>query len=120
MSKHNYSQYSNKKKQNESVEPVEVMESVEVDVPQDTPEVKMVEETVETVALPKTVKGVVVDCVRLNVRIKPSIDAAVVNILDARTEVEIDPEASTHEWLCVCTAAGVSGYCMKKFIKATL
>lgn len=120
MSKHNYSQYSNKKKQNESVEPVEVMEPVEVDVPQAAPEVKMVEETVETVTLPSTVKGVVVDCARLNVRAKPTTDSAVVCVLDVNTEVQVDTDNRKPEWFYVYTATGVEGYCMKKFIKATL
>lgn len=127
MSKHNYSQYSNKKK-SDNVEEiidminedeiVESVESVEETVMQ--PEVKMVEETVETVALPEIVTGVVDDCCKLNVRVAPVIDADVVCVLEAKTEVEINVNNSTDDWFRICTPAGIEGYCMRKFVKASL
>lgn len=114
MSKHNYSQYSNYKKQNTEVEAKTVKEY-------ERPVIEPVEETVvEPVSAPKTVKGVVFDCKKLNVRIKPSITAAVVCILDAKTEVEVNPEKSTDEWLHVCVANGAEGYCMRQYIKTRL
>ena len=126
MSKHNYSQYSNKK--NENVAPVAVEDEVtapEVDVETvvDTvvaPEVKMVEETVETAAVPETVKGIVANCAKLNVRVAPNASATITCVLNAKSEIEIDMAKSTDEWFCVCTAAGTEGYCMRKFVNAYL
>ena len=129
MSKHNYSQYSDKKHKNHNnaqvVEPVEFTEPeikmvVEQSDTAEKPVVDLVEETVETVALPKTVIGIVNNCSKLNVRVAPYISAGVVCVLDAKTEVEIDVSQSTDDWFHVTTAAGIEGYCMRKFVTAHL
>ncbi len=117
MSKHNYSQYSNNKFKNEVVEDEIVTEEVD-EVTE--PEIVVVEETVETVTLPETVTGTVANCTKLNVRVKPNATADVVCVLDANTEVKIDVDKSDNEWFCVNTAAGIEGYCMRKFMKASL
>jgi len=131
MSKHNYTQYSNNKKDKEN-KPVEeevvidvsepVIEETIVEEPviNETPEIALVEETVETVALPEAVKGVVVNCTKLNVRANPNSDAEVVCVLDAASEIEIDVDKSINEWFYVCTAVGIEGYCMRKFVDASL
>ena len=130
MSKHNYSQYSNSKKKGNDTAKVESISEIPVTtqnnvyvsdefVPE-TPEVKMAVETVETVTLPKTVKGTVSNCAKLNVREKPSLTAEVVCVLDAMSEIEIDVAKSTAEWFYICTATGAEGYCMKKFVEACL
>lgn len=123
--KHNYTQYSNKN--NNYVEAIDVMSEpvVEVDettiaAPVEPLEIKMVEETVDTVAIPKTVTGIVVDCSKLNVRVAPNTTATVACVLNAASEIEIDVAKSTDEWFHVCTAAGIEGYCMRKFVKASL
>lgn len=77
-------------------------------------------ETVETMTLPETVKGIVTGCSRLNVRAYPSRDAEVVCVLDVMSELEINTSKSTYDWLSVCTATGIEGYCMKKFVDANL
>ena len=114
MSNHNYSQYSNNKKkknynkpkQEETIDQFAVVE--EVSVPEvESVEVKMAVETVETVALPETVTGTVSNCSKLNVRVKPAIDAEVVTVLNNDSEVVIDPARSTNVWLKIATAAGV-------------
>ena len=136
MSKHNYSQYSKKndsqkagvnanafdnnrkeQKKHEYVEkiPTEVIKPIAP-----APEVKMVVETVETVSLPKFVEGVVVNCAKLNVREEPSTNSDIVCVLDVMSEIEIDVEKSTDEWFKICTAIGVEGYCMRKFVDARL
>lgn len=129
LSRHNYSQYSNKNKKNdenkvdETVDVTEEAAAQEVEVtPEvvDTPVVEPVEETVETVALPKTVTGVVVNCAKLNMRAKPNANAAVICVLNAASEIEINIEESTDEWFRVYTATGVDGYCMRKFVEAHL
>ena len=125
MSKHNYTQYSNKKNEN-TIEPeidvvIEPVESVEVaDHVIETPEITMVDETVETVTLPETVTGVITGCSKLNVRVAPVAGAEVVCVLDVNTEIEINVANSTDEWFSICTAAGIDGYCMRKFVDASL
>lgn len=126
MSKHNYSQYSNNKKNNneakvaavENVENVEAVETVVAPVAAPSPEVKVVPETVETVSLPKTVKGVVANCAKLNVRVKPNINADVVCVLNGASEIEINVAKSNKDWFYVSNGAGVEGYCMRKFVNA--
>lgn len=123
MSKHNYSQYSNKKNKgadsNSAVVektiliPADMIDDVAV-VPEAAPEVEDV--VVEAVNTPSTVKGVVSNCAKLNVRAYPSREADVVCVLDVTSEVEVYPEKSTYDWLCVCTVSGIEGYCMAKFV----
>lgn len=119
MSKHNYSQYS-KRQSNDSNKnkPVERIPTAPVATQSQAPEVKLVEETVNTVVLPEMVKGVVANCVKLNVREEPATNGVIVHVLDVMSEVEIDLAKSTDEWFKVCTAIGVEGYCMRKFINA--
>lgn len=126
MSKHNYSQYSNKKNRaDEGKTTVKrdnfliIDDLVEAPVVE-APEIKMVVETADTVALPKMITGFVSDCAKLNVRVEPSADADVICVLNNATEVEINLDNSTNEWFSVCTAAGIEGYCMRKFVNAKL
>lgn len=115
MAKHNYSQYSNKKKaKTPEIAVPEVKMEVESTV---EPEVVVAPIVCEPVA---TVEGVVVNCAKLNVRVKPSIDADVVCVLNVASEIEIDLDKSTDDWFAVCTATGVEGYCMRKFVNACL
>ena len=134
MSKHNYSQYSNNnKKKYNNAEASEVAETVTtVATPDCAPalEIKMepeatiaetvAETIVETVTLPKTVKGTVVNCARLNVRAKPKADADVLEVIGALAKVTVDATKSNNEWLAVRTENGVNGYCMRKFVDARL
>ena len=122
MSKHNYSQYSNKNKKNndvkvaeEELNPIEAaVEAVEPEVVEITPEPTPVAEPVPEV--PAT--GIVFNCAKLNVRLKPAADAMIACVLEAQTKVEIDMARSTSDWYHVITATGVEGFCMRKFIKA--
>lgn len=122
MSKHNYSQYSNKPKNNHS-KPVEKAESA-IKTTETTTEVKMeskpklVQETVETVALPDRVVGTVVNCVKLNVRENCTVDSGIVCVLDAKSEIEIDVKKSVTDWFYIYTAIGAEGYCMKQYVEA--
>ena len=119
MSKHNYSQYSNKKK-NSSTPKDSEMKPVLNTAPEFKETPMIVQETVETITLPETVKGVVYDCTKLNVRAEPSTIADIVTVLAVDSEVEIITNKSNNEWLYVCTAIGLEGYCMRKFVKANL
>lgn len=60
--------------------------------------------------------GVVTDCEKLNVRAAADPNADVVAVIPSLTEVVIDADASTSGFYRVCTAAGVEGFCMRKYI----
>ena len=127
LSKHNYTQYSNKKsvEVDEHVENVStVVEPIVEPAVTATPVVPvepvMAEETVETVTLPKMVHGVVANCSKLNVRENATMSSNIVCVLDAATEIEVNVARSTGDWLYICTAAGIEGYCMRKFVNANL
>lgn len=119
MSRHNYSQYSNKKRENNPAE-VKMEHSPEPVVLMGPVVVEPAVETIKTVALPKTVEGVVVNCAKLNVREEPNIEAEIICVLDVTSEIEIDVENSTIGWFKICTATGIEGYCMRKFVDARL
>lgn len=78
------------------------------------------EETPTTPAIPSTVSGVVVDCVKLNIRSKPSSDADIVSTIVSGTNVTIDTSKNTDEWYYIYTADGVTGYCLKTNIRVYL
>ena len=148
--KHNYSQYSNKRRDVETEKPVapkveenvateevkmvversetaaapvvksEPVKPIETVAPVEPVKPILVEETVETTPLPETVHGVVVNCSKLNVRAEPSMFADVVCVLDAASEIEIDITKSNNEWFKIYTTIGAEGYCMRKFINAYL
>lgn len=134
--KHNYTQYSNKPKVAVSVVETESIPEITHDVfvkghpdPVGAPgpigvdgvaDVKLVEETVETKSVHTMVEGIVTGCAKLNVRSDASLFADVVCTLDVMSEMMIDVNKSTKDWFFVCTATGVEGYCMKKFVDARL
>ena len=64
----------------------------------------------------RNVIGVVTDCLKLNIREKPSKDSRVVTVVTCLDELEIDMGDSNDDWYAVCTAAGIEGFCMKKFV----
>ena len=92
----NYTNYSSKKPNDEPQNPIAdgVAESVEVTNP----------------------VGIVVGCEKLNVRKEPSINSEVVFQFPCNMEVEIFIDKSTEDWFYVCNAAGIEGFCMKKYI----
>lgn len=61
--------------------------------------------------------GIVANCGRLNVRMKPDAKSDVVCEVLSKSELMIDPDESTEDWFKVCTAAGSEGFCMKQFIE---
>ena len=64
----------------------------------------------------RTVKGKVIDCIRLNVRRRPNKDSEVNCVIDVDSIVEINENKSNDEWYRVTTDNGVYGYCMKQYI----
>lgn len=108
MSNRNYTNYSKPAKKVPKPEvPFEVNESVketEIIAPI-APEPK------------KTARGVVVGCFNLNVRTGPRKDFDVICEIPSESEVEIDESESFEDFYKICTASGVEGFCMKKFIE---
>ncbi len=73
-------------------------------------------ETVSCEDTAQNVIGVVTDCMKLNIREKPSKDSKVVTVVPCLDELEIDMDDSNDDWYAVCTAIGIEGFCMKKFV----
>lgn len=65
----------------------------------------------------KNVKGVVVNCVLLNVRETPSINGTIKCTITKGTKVTIDEAKSTAEFDSIVTIDGITGFCMREFIK---
>ena len=65
---------------------------------------------------PELLLGIVKGCTKLNVRAEPNGDADVLTTLSVSSEVMIDETESTEDFYKVCTASGMEGYCMKRFI----
>ena len=100
----NYNNYSKPNKNNrQNRKPVEEVDNV---VP--------AEEHIE----PKFVEGVVANCIALNIRKNPSMDADVIYVADAGCRVTIDIEHSVDEWYRVVKIFDeeVYGFCMIKFV----
>lgn len=90
----------------EAVVPTEV-EAVPEEVPVEKPIAKK---------KPKTLKGEVINCAKLNVREQASIASAVLCVLPVGSEVKVFANAADSEWEHVITNDGVEGFCMKKYI----
>ena len=115
MSKKDYTKYY--EKTDDAIEvaieindPVEAIEPEEETIP-----VPVIEEIVEpeSVVEPK-VFAKVCNCTRLNVRVEP--DGDVIGTIHVGDTVEIDMVASTDVYYKICTASGMEGYCMRRYI----
>lgn len=83
------------------------------------PEIEIVDVVPEPEPTPTVIEskvGIVVNCPRLNVRMKPRADADVICVIDRDSKVMIDEENSTKNFYKICAEVGVEGYCMKQFI----
>ena len=136
--KHNYSQYSNKSKnENPKVTVTEELLNpiTEVVIARSHPDpvgelgpkgvdgigdMGLVNETVETKTLPDVVIGMVVGCAKLNVRAEANLFSDIVCTLNSQSEIEINVNKSTKDWFYICTATGVEGYCLRKYVEAHL
>lgn len=61
--------------------------------------------------------GVVVNCIKLNVRKEPNKNSKVIKIIDALSEVRVIRKDSTYNFYKVILSSGEEGFCMKKFIE---
>lgn len=105
--------------ENEVVCEEKVPESTETTLVETQETADWIAESVPTAESEKNaaVIGVVVFCQKLRVRSEPSADTDnTVATLDVLSEVMVDEDASTEDFYKVCTAAGMEGFCMKKFI----
>lgn len=64
----------------------------------------------------RTLEKGIVNCWALNVREEPRPDASIIGTVNQSSEVMVNDNESTDEFYKVCTAAGVEGFCMKKYI----
>lgn len=92
----------------EPVETAEVVEPIEAAEPAIEPAIE---------AAPTHKIGRVFGCTSLNVRKAPKTNATVICTINCHAEVEIDELESTDDFYKICTASGIEGYCMKKFIR---
>ena len=92
----------------EPADSAEVVEPIEAAEPAIKP-------AIETAPAPKI--GRVFGCTSLNVRKAPKTNAVVICTINCHAEVEIDELESTDDFYKICTASGIEGYCMKKFIR---
>ena len=126
MSKQNkrtdYTNYSVKNQKNayekqtadEAIEETEIFESLEPVAD----EIDIEEPVVEDSSLASNAYGIVFGCEKLNVRKEPSINSYAVCQFPCNMEVKIIKDKSVEDWFYVCNAAGVEGYCMKKYINS--
>ena len=91
----------------EVIEPAETAEAVEP--------IEAAEPAIQTAPAPKI--GRVFGCTSLNVRKARKTNAVVICTINCHAEVEIDELESTDDFYKICTASGIEGYCMKKFIR---
>ena len=121
MSNKNYKNYNNiistkpAEEVTPEVTPVEVEVKEEVKVEEPTPVVEEPKPVVKPEP-PKPLTGKVTGCAKLNVRESANAKANVLAVINEGSEVVINRIKSTVDFYAVCTAAGIEGYCMKKFI----
>lgn len=83
---------------------------------EEVPAVNIIEEPELVI---ETITGIVTAKNGLNIRTKPVVanNLASEIPLPYKSEVIIDMDNSTKEFYKVCTASGLEGFCMKKFIR---
>jgi uncharacterized protein YgiM (DUF1202 family) len=75
------------------------------------------EEFVKKETSKKNPKGVIFNCNLLNVRETPSTTGVVKCTIEKGTKVTIDEPKSTDTFYCITTETGITGFCMRQFIK---
>lgn len=65
-------------------------------------------------------RGVVYNCLALNLRETPSLDAPILEIMGAGSELEIDRQGSANEFYKVRSLrTGTEGFCLKAYVERT-
>lgn len=60
--------------------------------------------------------GIVVNCEKLNIRLKPNRESRILLVVEEGTALTINPIRSTHNWYSVKLEDGVYGYCMTDYV----
>ena len=98
MAKQNYNKMSAPKE-----EPVVEKEAIEETVAEEV--------VAEVPAKCETKKGVIANCVKVNVRSEPNLNASVVKVLNKGDSVVVDLSKSTDDFYAID-----DGFCMKQYI----
>lgn len=107
MGKNYYSMYDKGKKQDEPAEKPTVEKE-----PTTTQAPAAQEEKRTTVK-----KAQVIDCVCLNIRAMPDMQAKILSVVNAGTEIVVNEKSSDKSWCGVTLPNGQEGYAMRKFLK---
>ena len=101
------------KKDNKStISKVEVEETVELNEVEETSSIEVATPTAP-------IEGIVTNCTSLNIRKEPSVDSDILCFVRVGTALMIDESMSTEDWYNVYTAAGMSGFCMKNYVRVS-
>ena len=122
----NYTNYSKPNKPAETVAPANSEEKVQ-NIQSDTETTTNVTPEPQTnqpdPEAPKVVKGVVVDCEKLNIRADAKVSSEVLCVINKGEKVEIIKEKSTNDFYAVIYGkdkeVSIEGYCMKTYITTT-
>ena len=121
MDHKNYRQYANRR---ETVKPVDesmpIEDAIEEVIENPTEETvatleEVIEETTEETVMEQF--GFVSGCSKLNIRKAPNVNADIECVVNEGSELKIDKSKSIEGWFNICTANGVEGYCMSKFVE---
>ena len=101
------------KKDNQStISQVEINEKVELNEVDETSSSEVDDHTTP-------IEGIVTNCTSLNIRKEPSVDSDILCFVRVGTTLMIDESTSTEDWYNVYTAAGMSGFCMKNYVRVS-
>ena len=117
MDHKNYRQYAN---QRETVKPVDESMPIEEVIENPTEEtVSALEEVIEETTEETVIElfGFVSGCLKLNIRKAPNANADIECVVNEGSELKIDKSKSIEGWFNICTANGIEGYCMSKFVE---
>ena len=119
MSKQKYTNYGNKFNKNDTH--IAAAEAEKTMIPVSEVIDRVINEELGNVEPEEPSKPALTTCIvtanKLNIRKLPSPGAEVATVVNRDTELMIDPEYEAVEWIKVCTAAGIEGYCMKRFVE---
>lgn len=107
MSKNYYSMYDKGKKQNGPAEK---------SAAENEPTIKQ-ESTQQEGKQITMKKAQVIDCVCLNIRTMPDMQAKILAVVNADTEITVNEKSSDKSWCSVTLPNGQEGYAMRKFLK---
>ena len=101
---------------NEEIEDLETEETAIVMVTDATEDEEAEDVEKESEEADAIFVGTVINCGKLNLREKPSLQGKVICVLNKGTELMVDRAESTDKWYRVYLESGLSGFCMKDYI----